>query len=101
MDDVLISNCTLTSLSDQRIAPNHTVPPEYLRSALRILIAEGATTQQPFVRHVRQRLLDPKPELVPANVLFPHFDELTQECTRYLALTRCIFSSKMAELSLS
>ncbi|KAI0437555.1 putative aryl-alcohol dehydrogenase [Xylaria telfairii] len=85
MDDVLISN----------------LPPEYLRSALRVLIAEGATTQQPFARHVRQRLLDPKPELVPANFLFPRFDELTQECTRYLALTRCIFSSKMAELSLS
>ncbi|KAI0549615.1 putative aryl-alcohol dehydrogenase [Xylaria curta] len=85
MDDVLISN----------------LPPEYLRSALRILIAEGSATQQPFVRHIRQRLLDPKPELVPANVLFPRVDELTQECTRYLALTRCIFSSKMAELSLS
>ncbi|KAI0452643.1 putative aryl-alcohol dehydrogenase [Xylaria acuta] len=85
MDDVLISN----------------LPPEYLRSALRILIAEGSATQQPFVRHICQRLLDPKPELVPANVLFPRVDELTQECTRYLALTRCIFSSKMAELSLS
>ncbi|KAI1749627.1 putative aryl-alcohol dehydrogenase [Xylaria castorea] len=85
MDDVLISN----------------LPPEYLRSALRILIAEGSATQQPFVRHIRQRLLDPKPDLVPADVLFPRVDELTQECTRYLALTRCIFSSKMAELSLS
>ncbi|KAI0860206.1 putative aryl-alcohol dehydrogenase [Xylaria cubensis] len=85
MDDVLISN----------------LPPEYLRSALRVLIAEGSATQQPFVRHIRQRLLDPKPELVSADALFPRADELTQECTRYLALTRCIFSSKMAELSLS
>ncbi|KAI1355526.1 putative aryl-alcohol dehydrogenase [Xylaria sp. FL0043] len=85
MDDVLISN----------------LPPEYLRSALRVLISEGSATQQPFVRHVRQRLLDPKPEFVPAEVLFPRPDELTQECTRYLALTRCLFSSKMAQLSLS
>lgn len=85
MDDVLISN----------------LPPEYLRSALRILIAQGSTTQQPFVQHIRQRLLDPHPEFTPAGVLFPRADELTQECTKYLALTRCIFSSKMAQLSLS
>ncbi|KAI0468554.1 putative aryl-alcohol dehydrogenase [Xylaria cf. heliscus] len=101
MDDVLISNCKLyQKLATGRILIA-VVPPEYLRSALRILIAEGAATQQPFVRHIRQRLLDPKPELVPANVLFPQVDELTPECTRYLALTRCIFSTKMAELSLS
>lgn len=85
MDDVLISN----------------LPPEYLRSALRVLVAEGSATQQPFVRHIRQRLLDSNPEFVPANVLFPGADELTVECTRYLALTRCLFSSKMAQLSLS
>ncbi|KAI8955032.1 putative aryl-alcohol dehydrogenase [Xylaria longipes] len=87
MDDVLISNCKSYYY--------------YLRSALRTLIAEGSATQQPFVQHIRQRLLDPKPEHVPATVLFPRVDELTQECTRYLALTRCIFSSKMAQLSLS
>ncbi|KAI1419627.1 putative aryl-alcohol dehydrogenase [Xylaria sp. FL1777] len=85
MDDVLISN----------------LPPEYLRSALRTLIAEGSATQQPFVRHIRQRLVDPKPDFVPAGVLFPGADELTEECTRYLALTRCLFSSKMAQLSLA
>ncbi|KAI0536077.1 putative aryl-alcohol dehydrogenase [Xylaria digitata] len=84
MDDVLISN----------------LPPEYLRSALRVLIAEGSATQIPFVRHVRQRLLDAKPELVPSKVLFPVADELTEECTRCLAFTRCLFSSKMAQLSL-
>ncbi|KAF2972775.1 hypothetical protein GQX73_g842 [Xylaria multiplex] len=84
MDDVLISN----------------LPTEYLRSALRVLIAEGSATQEPFVRHVRQRLLDAKPELVPAKVLFPMTDELTEECTRCLAFTRCLFSSKMAQLSL-
>ncbi|KAI1174450.1 putative aryl-alcohol dehydrogenase [Nemania sp. FL0916] len=85
MDDVLISN----------------LPPEYLRSALRILVAEGAATQQPFVRHVRQRLRDPDPEFVAPNLLFPRADDLTPEAARYLALTRCLFSSKMAQLSLS
>ncbi|KAI0517087.1 putative aryl-alcohol dehydrogenase [Xylaria bambusicola] len=85
MDDVLISN----------------LPPEYLRSALRALISQGSSVQQPFVRHVRERLLDPKPELYPAQVLFPGPDELATECTTYLALTRCLFSSKMVQLSLS
>ncbi|KAI1298204.1 putative aryl-alcohol dehydrogenase [Xylaria venustula] len=85
MDDVLISN----------------LPPEHLRSALRVLISQGSTTQQPFVQHIRQRILDPKPEFTPAQVLFPGPDELTKECSRYLALTRCLFSSKMAQLSLS
>ncbi|KAK5634877.1 hypothetical protein RRF57_010590 [Xylaria bambusicola] len=86
MDDVLISN---------------SVPPEYLRSALRVLISQGSSVQQPFVRHVRERLLDPKPEFHPAQVLFPGTDELATECTTYLALTRCLFSSKMVQLSLS
>ncbi|KAI1167094.1 putative aryl-alcohol dehydrogenase [Nemania serpens] len=84
MDDVLISN----------------LPPEYLRSALRILIAQGSTTQQPFVQHIRERLLDSNPEFIPSKVLFPVDDELTPSCTRYLAITRCIFSSKMAQTSL-
>ncbi|KAI1115653.1 putative aryl-alcohol dehydrogenase [Nemania sp. NC0429] len=85
MDDVLISN----------------LPPEYLRSALRILIAQGSTTQQPFVQHIRERLLDSNPEFTPPKVLFTADDVLTTSCTRYLALTRCIFSSKLAQKSLS
>ncbi|KAI1358345.1 putative aryl-alcohol dehydrogenase [Xylaria arbuscula] len=84
MDDVLISN----------------LPPEYLRSALRVLIAEGSAIQQPFVRHVRDRLQDPKPELYPARELFPGADELTPKCTTYLSLTRCLFLSKLVQLSL-
>ncbi|GAW21159.1 hypothetical protein ANO14919_106760 [Xylariales sp. No.14919] len=84
MDDVLISN----------------LPPEYLRSALRVLIAQGSATQQPFVQHIRERLQDTKPEFVPFTVLFPAADELTEEATRYLALTRCLFSSKLVQLSL-
>ncbi|KAJ3570731.1 hypothetical protein NPX13_g5633 [Xylaria arbuscula] len=84
MDDVLISN----------------LPPEYLRSALRVLIAEGSAIQQPFVRHVRDRLQDPKPKLYPARELFPGADELTPKCTTYLSLTRCLFSSKLVQLSL-
>ncbi|KAI0203469.1 putative aryl-alcohol dehydrogenase [Astrocystis sublimbata] len=84
MDDVLIAN----------------LPPEHLRSALRVLIAEGSSTQKPFVEHIRQKLLNPEPELVPAEVLFPRIDVLTPDCTKYQALIRCIFSSKMAQQSL-
>ncbi|KAI1125299.1 putative aryl-alcohol dehydrogenase [Nemania abortiva] len=84
MDDVLITN----------------LPPEHLRSALRILIAQGSTTQQPFVQHIRQRLLDSTPERVPARMLFPIPDVLTSGCLKHMAYTRCLFSSKMAQQSL-
>ncbi|KAI3322629.1 putative aryl-alcohol dehydrogenase [Xylariaceae sp. AK1471] len=84
MDDVLISS----------------LPPEYLRSALRTLIAQGSSTQQPFVQHVRQRFLEARPEFIPSQVLFVKADELTLECTRYLSLTRCLFSCKLAHVSL-
>ncbi|KAI0108979.1 putative aryl-alcohol dehydrogenase [Nemania sp. FL0031] len=84
MDDVLITN----------------LPPEHLRSALRILISQGATTQQPFVQHIRQRLLDSPPGLATPRILFPIPNKLTPEFTEYLAYTRCLFSSKLAQESL-
>ncbi|TGJ83483.1 hypothetical protein E0Z10_g5312 [Xylaria hypoxylon] len=85
MDDVLISN----------------LPPEYLRSALRVLIAQGSATQQAFVRHIRQRLVNPHAGLDLTRVLFPVAGVLTEDCTRHLAFIRCLFSSKMVQLSLS
>ncbi|KAI1152292.1 putative aryl-alcohol dehydrogenase [Nemania diffusa] len=85
MDDVLITN----------------LPPAFLRSALRTLIAQGSTVQQPFVQHIRERLLDSPPEFLPPKAIFPIPDLLTPGFTQHLAFTRCIFSSKMAQLSLS
>ncbi|KAI8629593.1 putative aryl-alcohol dehydrogenase [Xylariaceae sp. FL1651] len=84
MDDVLISN----------------LPPEYLRSALRTLIAQGSATQQPFVQHIRQRLLEKRPKFTASRLLFSQDDELTPDCVRYLALIRCMFSCKLAQESL-
>ncbi|KAI1323294.1 aldo/keto reductase [Xylariaceae sp. FL0255] len=84
MDDVLISN----------------LPPEYLRSVLRALVSQGSIVQQPFVQHIRQRFTDTPPELYQPKQLFSEPDIVTSECKRFLALTRCVFSCKMALQSL-
>ncbi|KAI0475096.1 aldo/keto reductase [Xylariaceae sp. FL0804] len=85
MDDVLISN----------------LPPEHLRSALRTLVSLGSVTQLPFVQHIRQRLTEEPPELTPPERLFADDDRVTSACRSYVALTRCIFSSKLAIESLT
>ncbi|KAI0595486.1 aldo/keto reductase [Biscogniauxia sp. FL1348] len=84
MDDVLISN----------------LPPEYLRSALRVLIAQGSATQKPFVQHIRQQLSKNARELPPPDELFPNTDNLTPTCKEFLSLTRCLFSCKLVQESL-
>ncbi|KAI0146472.1 hypothetical protein BJ166DRAFT_65327 [Pestalotiopsis sp. NC0098] len=85
MDDVLISN----------------LPPELLRSALRVLLSQGSTTQKPFVQHIRERFADAPPELVAPETLFPTINQASPECKRYMAMTRCVFSCKLAEESLT
>ncbi|KAH9841238.1 Aldo keto reductase [Teratosphaeria destructans] len=80
MDDVLISN----------------LPVELLRSSLRCLVAHGASVQQPFVRHVRQRLLEAPPGLVGAERMFDGATTPSPACLEYLAQVRCMFSSKLA-----
>ncbi|KAI0018536.1 putative aryl-alcohol dehydrogenase [Xylariomycetidae sp. FL0641] len=85
MDDVLISN----------------LPPNLLRSALRTLVAQGSATQRVFVQHVRDQLSDSAPDFVLPSLLFPRDDEVSPECERYLALTRCLFSSKLTQPALS
>ncbi|TKA26809.1 hypothetical protein B0A50_04255 [Salinomyces thailandicus] len=84
MDDVLIANLPVT----------------WLQSSLRTLVSQGSSTQQPFVQHVRNRLLESPPPLLEPDVLFPNATDVSQKCVDYLALTRCIFSSKLAEFSL-
>ncbi|KAG6362115.1 hypothetical protein INS49_010344 [Diaporthe citri] len=86
MDDVLISN----------------LPPVLLRSALRTLISQGAAAQRPFVEHIRTQLLESPPAFTDATVLFPPGNDglVTQECVRYIASTRCLFSSKLAKAAL-
>ncbi|KAI0126153.1 aldo/keto reductase [Xylariales sp. AK1849] len=85
MDDVLISN----------------LPPELLRSTMRVLISQGSITQRPFVQHIRERLAESPPELLAPEILFPSSNQVSPQCTRYLALTRCVFSCKLAQESLS
>ncbi|KAH8898439.1 aldo/keto reductase [Thozetella sp. PMI_491] len=84
MDDVLISN----------------LPPDLLRSALRVLVSQGSVNQKPFTEHIRQRFSEAPLELANAAALFPAHDEVSPECRRYLALTRCIFASEMPQESL-
>ncbi|KAK9774595.1 putative Aldo/keto reductase [Seiridium cardinale] len=85
MDDVLISN----------------LPPELLRSALRVLVSQGSSTQKPFVHHIRERFTDAPPQLIAPEILFPALNQASAECTRYMALIRCVFSCKLAEESLA
>ncbi|KAL0577669.1 hypothetical protein V5O48_004317 [Marasmius crinis-equi] len=81
MDDVLISH----------------LPASILRSSLRAIISQGLTTQAVFVEHVRGRLRESPPPLIPPQELFGgdyprHYEFLTS--------TRCLFSSKLAIESL-
>ncbi|KAI1770349.1 aldo/keto reductase [Hypoxylon cercidicola] len=85
MDDCLISN----------------LPPETLRSALRLLVSQGSVTQHPFVEHVRARLHENPPRLEAPERLFPGDDVVAHECLSYLAQTRCIFCCKLSRESLS
>ncbi|KAI1374470.1 aldo/keto reductase [Hypoxylon crocopeplum] len=84
MDDCLISN----------------LPPETLRSALRLLVSQGAVTQKPFVEHIRAKFYENPPSFEPAERLFPGSDNVTEASLTYLAQTRCIFSCKLAQESL-
>ncbi|KAI2633248.1 aldo/keto reductase [Hypomontagnella submonticulosa] len=84
MDDYLISNLPVTAL----------------RSALRLLISQGAVTQQPFVEHVRARFLEDPLHFEAPERLFASDDIVTEACFSYLAQTRCIFSCKLPRESL-
>ncbi|EEQ34582.1 aldo/keto reductase/Endoribonuclease L-PSP [Microsporum canis CBS 113480] len=81
MDDVLISN----------------LPPVYLRSVLRTLLSHNPANQKPFVEHIRSRLQESPPALTEATELFPSADTVSPACVEYIGLTRCLFSSKLAE----
>lgn len=78
------------------------MPPVLLRSALRILISQGAATQRPFVEHIRSQILKSPPAFTDPASLFPPGEDglVSQECMQYIASTRCIFSSKLAETAL-
>ncbi|KAF2771093.1 putative aryl-alcohol dehydrogenase [Teratosphaeria nubilosa] len=80
MDDVLISN----------------LPVELLRSSLRCVVANESSAQQPFVQHVRQRLLEAPPAFIAAEQVFDSATTPSQACLDYLAQVRCMFSSKLA-----
>lgn len=104
MDDVLIANRKLSFrnwVSCLLIKWPKTVPEKLLRSALRTLVSQGSGTQQPFVQHIREHLTRSPPELTPPSSLFPVPDEFSAECNQYLEITRCIFSSKLSEQSLT
>lgn len=63
---------------------------------MRVLVSQGSVTQKPFVQHIRQRFTEAPPELTAPEVLFPIPDQVSADCTRYLATTRCVFSCKLA-----
>jgi hypothetical protein len=80
------------------------VPPNLLRSSLRTLVAQGSTTQRPFVEHIRKRLREMPPAFPDPLSLFPpngvDVEQAKKERDEYLALTRCMFSCKLAQDSL-
>ncbi|KAK7050905.1 hypothetical protein VNI00_005017 [Paramarasmius palmivorus] len=81
MDDVLISQ----------------LPTSILRSSLRALVSRVPTARQVFVEHVRRRLRESPPSFAPPGELFHAANPRYAE---FMALTRCLFSSKMAIESL-
>ncbi|KAJ7583562.1 aldo/keto reductase [Mycena floridula] len=78
MDDVLISQ----------------LPPNLLRSALRVLVGQGSFAQQAFVQHVQRRLQE-------GSSPFPPEAKLFSEAAAFLAHTRCLFASKLVQESIS
>lgn len=72
------------------------MPPALLRSALRTLVSQGSTTQQPFVAHIRKRLQESPPAFTSPSELFSGPGVVSQACSEYIASTRCVFSSKLA-----
>ncbi|KAL7621896.1 hypothetical protein AAE478_007396 [Parahypoxylon ruwenzoriense] len=76
------------------------VPPATLRSALRLLVSQGAITQKPFVEHIRARFRENPPHYEAPSDLFAGDDVVTQKCLSYLAQTRCVFSCKLGQESL-
>ncbi|KAJ4475535.1 aldo-keto reductase [Lentinula aciculospora] len=80
MDDVLISQ----------------LPPEILKSSLRALVSQNATSQKVFVEHVRILLRASLPVYPSPSELFG-----SKPCyAQFLASIRCLFTSKMAIESL-
>ncbi|KAF5362604.1 hypothetical protein D9758_009583 [Tetrapyrgos nigripes] len=84
MDDVLISQ----------------LPPQLLKSSLRLLVSQSLEAQRTFVSHVRTRLLTNPPELLPADQLFPSSPLKEPEYPQFISDIRCWFSSKLAKESL-
>ncbi|KAI0011457.1 aldo/keto reductase [Xylariaceae sp. FL0662B] len=80
MDDYLIAN----------------LPPTTLRSALRLLLSQGAATQRPFIEHIRGRFRESPPCFEAPGDLFPEPGIVSPACSTYLAQTRCMFSCKLA-----
>ncbi|KAJ3731598.1 aldo/keto reductase [Lentinula guzmanii] len=80
MDDVLISQ----------------LPPDILKSSLRALVSQNASSQKVFVEHVRILLRASLPAYPSPSELFG-----SRPCyTQFLASIRCLFTSKMAIESL-
>ncbi|EFY88369.1 aldo/keto reductase/Endoribonuclease L-PSP [Metarhizium acridum CQMa 102] len=97
-----VTNINQANLVQQALkAKSRAVPPAYLRSSLRALLSQGPGTQKLFVEHARSRLQETPPQLTEASKLFPAHDACSPECIEYLALTRCLFSSKLASESLT
>ncbi|KAF5370548.1 hypothetical protein D9757_010136 [Collybiopsis confluens] len=80
MDDVLISQ----------------LPPNILKSSLRVLLSQHTTAQKLFVEHVRGQLSASPPKYSSPSELFGE----TPCYAEFLASVRCLFSSRMASESL-
>ncbi|KAF7538072.1 hypothetical protein G7054_g3206 [Neopestalotiopsis clavispora] len=117
MDDVLISNCKFLrdiatrTLTDCAI---HSTPRTFeigtegtivagLSDPKALRAAHSRTLCRPYERDHRSFnfcTVDAPPELVAPEILFPTINQASPECKRYMAMTRCVFSCKLAEESL-
>ncbi|KAF5483672.1 Flagellar radial spoke protein 5 [Colletotrichum fructicola] len=84
MDDVLISNLT----------------PALLRSSLRLVISQGPSTQNIFVKHVQTRLAESPVSFPRIHALLGDDGGLSGSFLEYLNWNRCLFSAKLPKQSL-
>lgn len=101
MDDVLISQ--RTSYGRQLyylLSDTCPVPPNLLRSSLRLLVSQGAVAQQAFVQHVRKRLTESPPPKPAPKEMFQEHGVPSSAALEVSSSTRCLFSSKLVPESL-
>ncbi|KAH9225469.1 hypothetical protein K456DRAFT_1852144, partial [Colletotrichum gloeosporioides 23] len=71
-----------------------------LRSSLRLVISQGPSTQNIFVKHVQTRLVESPVSFPRMHALLGDDGGLSRSFLDYLNRNRCLFSAKLPKQSL-